>query len=175
MFVARIVEFGGTRPGRQVWTWCPGCDHMHPFTIEAPPGPDGDRLNSGVTWDWDGDLETPTFSPSLLVHTSVHLCEHTHWVCPSEDGGGPCGDQSHLIGYRLPDGTAGTKKTWEPMPDGAVEVRVHQSPHTDPTWGPCHSFLRAGVWEFLANSAHKLAGQSVPMAPLRGTYAGSDA
>ena len=30
----------------------------------------------------------------------------------------------------------------------------------------CHSFLRAGVWEFLPDSTHTLAGQSVPMVPL---------
>lgn len=170
--VARIVEFEGSRPGKQVWVWCPGCDHMHPFTIEAPPGPDGDRLNSGVTWEWDGNLEAPTFSPSLLCHSSIHLCEHTYSVCPTEDGG-ECGDRSHLIGYRLPDGSVVTRKTWEPVPDGGVEVRVHASPHTDPTWGSCHSFLRGGLWEFLNDSAHHLAGQrDIPMVPLRGTYAG---
>ena len=30
----------------------------------------------------------------------------------------------------------------------------------------CHSFLRAGVWEFLSDSSHALAGQTVPMVPL---------
>lgn len=170
--LARVVEFGGSRPGKQVWVWCPGCDHMHPFTIEAPPGPDGDQLNSGVTWQWDGDLEAPTFSPSLLCHTSVHLCEHTYTVCPAELDG-VCDRTSHLIGYRLPDGTAGAKKTWEPMPDGAIEAAVHESPHTDPTWGSCHSFLTGGVWQFLDDCGHALRGQH-PMVPLKGTYAGSD-
>lgn len=30
----------------------------------------------------------------------------------------------------------------------------------------CHSFVRAGQWEFLADSTHMLAGQTVPMVPL---------
>lgn len=30
----------------------------------------------------------------------------------------------------------------------------------------CHSFVRAGRWEFLADCTHVLAGQSVPMVPL---------
>lgn len=30
----------------------------------------------------------------------------------------------------------------------------------------CHSFLRGGVWEFLPDSTHALAGQKVPMVPL---------
>lgn len=34
------------------------------------------------------------------------------------------------------------------------------------TQGPCHSFVRAGRWEFLSDSAHHLAGQTVDMVPL---------
>lgn len=29
----------------------------------------------------------------------------------------------------------------------------------------CHSFLRAGVWQFLGDSSHALAGQQAPMVP----------
>lgn len=38
---------------------CPGCGINHGFTCrETGPGP---------SWDFDGDLDRPTFSPSLLV------------------------------------------------------------------------------------------------------------
>jgi hypothetical protein len=30
----------------------------------------------------------------------------------------------------------------------------------------CHSFLRAGVWQFLGDCTHKLKGMNVPMVPL---------
>ena len=30
----------------------------------------------------------------------------------------------------------------------------------------CHSFIRDGVWEFLSDCTHKLAGQKVPMRPI---------
>lgn len=30
----------------------------------------------------------------------------------------------------------------------------------------CHSFIRSGHWEFLSDSTHKLAGQTVPMVPV---------
>lgn len=30
----------------------------------------------------------------------------------------------------------------------------------------CHSFVRVGRWEFLADCTHALAGQTVPMVPL---------
>lgn len=32
--------------------------------------------------------------------------------------------------------------------------------------GVCHSFLKNGLWEFLGDSTHALAGQTVPMVPL---------
>lgn len=30
----------------------------------------------------------------------------------------------------------------------------------------CHSFVRAGQWEFLSDCTHALAGQTVPMVPI---------
>lgn len=38
----------------QYWFWCPGCECSHAFT--CPP------------WTFNGDLEKPTFSPSLLCN-----------------------------------------------------------------------------------------------------------
>lgn len=37
---------------------CPGCKYGHSFRIKGPSGP---------VWDWNGSMEKPTFSPSLLV------------------------------------------------------------------------------------------------------------
>lgn len=34
--------------------WCPGCDQPHPFDT--------------TRWQFNGNTEQPTFSPSLLVH-----------------------------------------------------------------------------------------------------------
>lgn len=30
----------------------------------------------------------------------------------------------------------------------------------------CHSFLKAGVWQFLSDCTHAMAGQSVPAVPV---------
>lgn len=175
--LARVVEFTGTRPGKQVWVWCPGCDQMHPFTIEAPTGPEGDRLNSGITWEWDGNLERPTFSPSLLCPNTFHICEGEHQIneCASGDFE-VCGHRSHGYAWKFPDGSLRHFKVWETKPADAVEVVTGpDGPHPrDPAWGGCHSFLRAGRWEFLTDSAHRLAGQTVDMVPLKGTWAGSE-
>lgn len=160
--VANLVTLTGYSPGKQVWVWCPGCDSLHPFTIESEDngrGPDF-RLNRGITWDWNGDLEKPTFAPSLLVHFSVHLCKHTYTACPAN-----CEERSHLVGYLCLDGSVIAPKEGEYVPPGAEKMLVHSDPCTQPR-GNCHSFLRDGQWQFLDDSAHHLAGQTVDMVPL---------
>lgn len=48
--------------GYSAWFECPGCEMGHAVNVEAGHGP---------VWDWNGSLERPTFSPSVLV-TGVH-------------------------------------------------------------------------------------------------------
>lgn len=38
--------------------WCPGCEDTHPYQV----------IPSTMAWQFNGDLEKPTFTPSLLVH-----------------------------------------------------------------------------------------------------------
>lgn len=79
---------------------CPGCAEWYSGLHLLP-------VNTTVmspSWDWDGNLEAPTLSPSIMTD---------------------CG-----------------------------EGRI------------CHSFLRNGVFEFLSDSTHSLAGQRVPMPEL---------
>ena len=82
---------------------CPGCAeiggsgfHMLPVSGDASKRP---------VWTWDGNLDAPTLSPSIL--------------------------------------TSGNEPARR-----------------------CHSFLKAGVFEFLSDCAHSLAGQNVPMLDL---------
>lgn len=46
---------------------CPGCKTEHPFIINSKSRPN---------WNWNGDFEKPTFSPSLLCNPSMpeHRC-----------------------------------------------------------------------------------------------------
>lgn len=77
--------------------FCPGCQCGHMVTVN------GERNPKGFTWGWNGDLEKPTFSPSVLM-------EH----------------------------------------NGEPPMR-------------CHSEVRDGMIQFLADCTHKLAGQTVPL------------
>lgn len=81
---------------------CPGCKsefgsglHMLPVNTDK----------TSPAWSWDGNLEAPTLSPSILTHAS--------------------GKQPQ-----------------------------------------CHSFLRNGIFEFLSDCTHPLAGQHVPIPDL---------
>jgi hypothetical protein len=43
--------------GDRVHFWCPGCDQAHGIRHGDP----------STSWTWNGDLERPTFRPSVLV------------------------------------------------------------------------------------------------------------
>lgn len=58
--------------------FCPGCGYDHPFHV-APqrrePRPDG---SPAPLWDWNGSMDKPTFSPSLLVNRDYsEACCHS--------------------------------------------------------------------------------------------------
>lgn len=161
---ARWGDIDESRPAyRACWTWCPGCEQAHPFTVEIfndySDRPNGEQK---PVWEWNGDEESPTFSPSLLCHYSVHLCppEYVHYEeCTAPAG--ECGRNGHAI---LNDDLSSHHID---QPDPSRRILGHHLPHVvDPAYGNCHSFLRNGVWEFLGDSAHHLAGQNVPMVPL---------
>ena len=56
--------------------FCPGCQQPHSFRIHVPvgvaPRPDG---SAWPVWTFNGDVEVPTFAPSLLYST-----ENGKWV-----------------------------------------------------------------------------------------------
>lgn len=152
---------------RDMVVYCPGCEMRHDFTVEILDSEwkRGDGSPPPV-WDFDGNMEKPTFSPSLLCYSSVHVCrdEHEPTVCEEYDAG-TCEVRGHNVGVRLEDSTI----DWHYrglMRDDLPRVYGHDEHTRSPVWGNCHSFLRAGVWDFLSDSAHKLAGQKVPMVPL---------
>src|SRR6266550_7162216 len=82
----------------------------------------------------------------------------SHWFwCPA------C-DQAHAIHTRLP----------ETRSDYPGPLWDWDGNGTAPTFGPsiaadlgngkrCHSYIKAGQWEFLSDSSHALAGKTVPM------------
>jgi hypothetical protein len=66
------------RHGTRLYMWCPGCDDLHAVEVSAPN-----------RWTWDGNLESPTVSPSILVEDVQWKPEYgfhkpTHHVAPGD-------------------------------------------------------------------------------------------
>ena len=97
---------------------CPGCKCNHSFDSR---------------WTFDGNFESPTFSPSLRV--GPYWTEPDGWnydTAPRDSSGELllAEDGVHVF--------------------GAIQVQ-------------CHLFVRAGMIEFLADCTHEFAGKTVPM------------
>lgn len=44
--------------------WCPGCREYHPITI-------GGKNSNGASWRWNGNMEHPTFEPSVNIRINA--------------------------------------------------------------------------------------------------------
>lgn len=40
--------------------YCPGCDHLHAYATDKP-------LENGSRWAFDGNLNAPSFTPSMNI------------------------------------------------------------------------------------------------------------
>lgn len=53
--------------GGRIAFWCPGCEELHQVRVRPAPSP---------SWDFNGDYDRPTFSPSILVRTGHYVPGH---------------------------------------------------------------------------------------------------
>jgi hypothetical protein len=90
-----------------LWFVCPGCKQRNEDSTGLKRIPVGDTQGKEPSWTFDGNLEAPTLSPSILTRVNYP-------------------DKNHV----------------------------------------CHSFLRAGHFEFLGDCTHSMANQRVPLPPL---------
>ena len=76
--------------------WCPGCQQLHGVWVKEP------NSLTGAKWSWNGSMETPTFSPSILVRG----VNGSHFRCHSFVRDGViefCSDSEHsLAGKKVP-------------------------------------------------------------------------
>lgn len=52
--------------GKALVFYCPGCKFHHHLQIER-----GSTNPDGPIWEWNGDMEKPTFAPSLMVNAGT--------------------------------------------------------------------------------------------------------
>lgn len=51
-----------------IWFDCPGCEMAHMIAVKDPPAGVANSTTTGPRWEFNGDLDSPTFSPSILTH-----------------------------------------------------------------------------------------------------------
>lgn len=71
--------------------WCPGCDGAHGIPVTGRIDPS--QWVAKARWTWNGDIDKPTFTPSILVSgvemTEAGAADHAAWVaagCPPRNG-----------------------------------------------------------------------------------------
>lgn len=52
--------------GKEPAHWCPGCRQLHIFNVYEP------NSYSNAIWTWDGNVDRPTFSPSMNIVGRCH-------------------------------------------------------------------------------------------------------
>jgi hypothetical protein len=60
---ARIAATPEADLGESIWFWCQGCETHHSYRIRNAKG------ESGPIWAWNGDMDKPSFTPSLLIRS----------------------------------------------------------------------------------------------------------
>lgn len=57
---------------------CPGCGDRHALPVRTVPAGyvESPYYAGGAHWDFNGSLEQPTFSPSLLIRSGHYATEH---------------------------------------------------------------------------------------------------
>ncbi len=56
--------------------FCPACKHGHALAVDEPNG-------LGAKWTWNGSIDKPTFSPSLLVQAKDPETGRAVFICHS--------------------------------------------------------------------------------------------
>lgn len=110
----------GTSGGTNLYLWCEACQDLHAVEVAEP----------ARKWEWDGNLERPTISPSLLVQ-GVQWPEGHDFHKPGHavEAGAPTRCHSFVVDGQwdyLGDSThrlAGQKVPLPPLPDWAPGVR----------------------------------------------------
>lgn len=106
-------------------------------TYRCPGCLDTHTINSNK-WSWNGDRVKPTFSPSVLVVCGHYSTRHKE------------GDHCWCTFYR-------------DNPDVAANVENNGKGFE---CYRCHSFVREGMFELLADCSHANAGKTIPLMPI---------
>jgi hypothetical protein len=126
-FLRRVGAADGHTAGGYAH-WCPACEEMHAFAVDKP-------FSNGAKWTFDGNLDAPTFSPSMLIRTGPR---------PMVPLGRPDAGKVDVCHYFLTAAAAISRRqhTCDERPDGAApraagasprqDLKIHRSPPGSP-------------------------------------------
>ena len=153
MKLSRILNPDKTPHG---WChWCPACQEMHCFRVEGA----ADESVKKPRWTFDGNVEQPTFSPSMLIFVMSRSEEY--WVIRRTDK-----NKRGAVEYA----TEAAARAALPNDRWVSELRKVGG-HRQTL---CHYHLHGGKLNYCADSPHALRGKSVPLPDLPESYRGLD-
>lgn len=59
------ILYRGDEAKGELMFFCPGCQCGHSVTTKA-------ANDCGAQWKWNGNMDKPTFTPSLLIYADLH-------------------------------------------------------------------------------------------------------
>lgn len=67
--MAKLYKTNNHREGEpDLNFYCPGCECDHGVWVNP-------HSNGGATWNWNNDMDSPTFTPSLLIRAEmIEIC-----------------------------------------------------------------------------------------------------
>jgi hypothetical protein len=133
--------------------YCPGCKSLHCITVEGP----GWRPDSGPRWTFDGNVDSPTFGPSMHVFVTDYNHDASKWIIKRKDKNKRGAER---FDTREQAQAACPSELWEPVFD-------YVSKHDRTV---CHYHLQKGVLRYCADSPHALRSQNVPLPDLPEHY-----
>lgn len=71
--IATIGRCLGQGSDGEVWFFCPGCNGPHSIKVNSPNTP-------GANWGYNGNPDSPTFTPSVHVKGVQHMTEEEYVV-----------------------------------------------------------------------------------------------
>ncbi|KPY13545.1 DUF6527 family protein [Pseudomonas savastanoi pv. phaseolicola] len=110
-----------------VWFFCNGCNGPHSIKVNSPGTP-------GPNWGYNGNPDTPTFTPSVLARTTG-----------------------------APDGRSVMTPEEEAEYDAIYAKGGREAVFTSRFGKVCHSFVTDGRIQYLGDCTHALAGQTVDL------------
>lgn len=139
--------------------WCPACRRPHVFAVERPS-----TSPSAARWSFDGNVEKPTFSPSMLIYVDMEPLPF--WLIKRRGE-----KRGQGRGWSHQEALGEAQRLAEAGEPGWVPVR-RESASSGTRRTICHYHLQKGMLSYCSDSPHALAGKSVPLPDLPKEYSG---